>query len=388
MFLLCVGEVPGSFLERMVVMGKAFVLCGCLLYMQANLIGNSQKMVVNVGVADLRSRPEPVQPGLQAPALSKDIGAEDSQVSFCECIIGEEVPDHPEWIKVSTQTQKKWQSDSWIGYPGFILRSCLKPVAEFPKYNVVLKNLWTPLYSDMSQTSQHNLLALGTRLEAQKVSPNWWKVIVDKKICGYLKACPDIYELTPAIKESEDELREKIVQTAYLFLAQQTPYVWGGRSPLLESQTAQITGIDCSGITQLSYLAVGFEIPRDSPHQYRAAIPIASGKDLKKADLIFFAKQDGPQISHVMIYTGDNYVIESIAIGSSVTEALEKGFTKEMLGTRKIDVKEVIGVDVNKIVSGITIAKNGKRVLLGSYFGSKDKLDSLRAIALGQRSTF
>ena len=80
MVFLCVGEVSGSFLARMVVMLKAFVLCGCLLCIQSNLIGNSQKMIVNVGVADLRSRPEPVQPGLQAPALSKDIGAEDSQV--------------------------------------------------------------------------------------------------------------------------------------------------------------------------------------------------------------------------------------------------------------------------------------------------------------------
>ena len=372
-------------------MRTGVIVCGYLLLMQLNLIGDPQKMIVQVGIADLRCRPEPVPAGLQGPAMSKDIGAQDSQVSFCEYILGEEVQGQPDWIKVSTQTQKNWKEGSWIAYPGYILKSCLKPVHEFPHYNIVLQNLWTPLYSCMDKTSSCKFLPLATRLEAQKISRDWWKVIVDKQACGYLQAGDGIYQLSSTITEREDELREKIIKAAHLFLSPQTPYVWGGRSPLREGLSTQITGIDCSGLAQLSYLSAGLEIPRDSGPQYRAASPISNGKDLKRADLIFFANPNNPnrlQTSHVMIYVGNGYMIDSFGSpASSTLQALADGYSKEALGVRKVNIKETLGVDIDTIVSGTTIAKNGKRILLASYF-TPSKIAVLSAIALGKRATF
>jgi cell wall-associated NlpC family hydrolase len=369
-------------------MKKFIIIFGCLLLVKSNLIGDVQKMIVHVPVADLRSKPEPVPQGLQGPAMSQDIGAQDSQVSFAESILGEDLPDNPEWVKVTVLGQKDWRDQKWVGYPGFILKSYLTPVTEFPKYNIVLQKLWTPLFSSMDEKNPCNFLALGTRLEAQKID-NWWKVTADEKVLGYLKASDGIFELTPAVINTKDELREKIVQIAYLFLSSHTPYVWGGKSPLREGLTTQITGIDCSGLTQACYLAWGFEIPRDSARQYRAATPLACGKDLKKADLIFFAKTDGPQIPHVVMYIGDGYVIESTGMGvSSLAQAIEKGISVEALSVKKTEVKELIGVEVDEIESGKTIAKNGRRVLLGSFFEPDDKLEVLRSVAIGQRSTF
>lgn len=374
-------------------MRKLFAL-SCLLLMHASLIGETQKMVVNVDIADLRKRPERVPKGLKGPAYPKDIGAEDSQLCFCESVLAEEVPGHSKWLRVSTQTQKKWDGEKWIGYPGFILRSCLVNVGEFPKYNIVLQNLWTPLYATMDKTNQCNSLALGTRLEAykDKVNPDWWAVIIDKKVCGYLKSGDGIYELTPTINEPDDVLREKIVQAAYLLLSSQTPYVWGGMSPLKKEHTTTITGADCSGLAKLSYLASGLDIPRDANDQSIAANPLKYGKDLKKADLIFFARLDKLQISHVMVYVGDGDMVESYGVGgSSIAEAVKNGFSKETLAARRIKIKTAIGFDVDEIESGKTISKggyNGQRVFLGTYFGPNSKLDILRAVALGQRFTF
>lgn len=360
-----------------------------LLCINLSVLSESQKMIVNVCVADLRSRPEPVQANLQGPAFSKDIGAQDSQVLFGECVVAEDVPGKPEWVKVTTQTQKNWNGQAWVGYPGYILKSCLTAVSEFPTYTIVLQNLWTPMYDSMDQSSSCMYLALGTRLAAQKVSSDWWQVVIDKKIYGYLKSSDCIYELNQHIRETDDVLRDKIIHAAHLLLSPQTPYVWGGRSPVRESLTSQITGIDCSGASSLAYLACGLEIPRDSGPQYRLATPLAHGREMQKADLMFFARPDSPQISHVMMYVGDGYMIESYGDGgTSIAEAVKKGFAKNMFGTRKIAVKDALGVDIDKIESGITLAKNGKKILLGTYFGNKSKADILRAVALAKKFSF
>lgn len=364
---------------------KLMIVFACLLITPLNAMSNPQKMIVKVGVADLRSRPEHIQSGLQGPAFSKDIGAQDSQVLFGESVIGEDVPDKPEWVKVIIQTQKNWNGKSWTGYPGYLIKSSLKAVSEFSAYNVVLQNLWTPLYDDMDQSSPCNFLALGTRLEAQRVNADWWRVIIDKKVCGYLKADDDIYEIADPINESEDSLREKIIRAAHLLMTPKTPYVWGGRSPLWTGSQQQITGIDCSGLSSLAYLAAGLEIPRDSSPQYRFALPVAHGNEMKKADLIFFARGDGPQTSHVMIYDGDGHIVESFGDGvTSISEAINKGLSKDMFGVRKVAVKEALGIDIDSIESGKTVAKNGKKILLATYFGKNGKATILRAAALGK----
>lgn len=369
----------------MKIVEKLIIIVACFSMMQLNAMSHQQKMIVAVSVADLRTRPEPIQPGLQGPAFSKDIGAQDSQVLFGESITGEDIPDKPEWVKVTVQTQKNWNGKSWTGYPGYILKSCLKAVSEFPAYNIVLQSLWTPLYDDMDQSSSCNFLALGTRLEAQRVDPDWWRVKIDKKVCGYLKADDGIYEIPDPITDSEDNLREKIIRAAHLLMSPKAPYVWGGRSPLRTDWLQQITGIDCSGLSSLAYLAAGLEIPRDSSPQYRFALPVAYGKEMKKADLIFFARGDGPQTSHVMIYDGDGHIVESFGDGgTSIAQAVENGLGKDMFGVRKIAVKEAFGVDIADIESGKTVAKNGKKILLATYFGNNGKASILRAAAIGK----
>lgn len=371
------------------------ILCVCVLVQivpQINLVCElTEKMIVSNCVADLRCNPEFMPPHLKAPAMSKDIGAQDSQLLYAECVLAEAVEGSPEWMKVSILGQKAWRNNQWVSYPGYILKSSLMPVTEFPKYNIILQNLWTPLFSEMDVESfVLKDLALGTRLEARKVNDGWWAVIVDKKNVGYLQANNAIYAITEIVREAESFLRAQIVKSARLFVESGTAYVWGGRSPL-NSKFDQITGIDCSGLTNLCYLASGLEIPRDAGPQRRAANELKSGQDLKKADLIFFANdEDGLRISHVVMYVGNERVVESTGLGFSSIKDLDdksinkNGFTINDLRVREITIKDLIGVDLVEIESGKTISKNGKRVFLGSYFGPDSKIQKMRDIALGK----
>jgi cell wall-associated NlpC family hydrolase len=350
--------------------------------MQSNIKSEQVKMIVKVSVADLRSKPVPVPSScVQGPALSKNIGDQDSQVLFGDSIWAEELPDNSDWYKVSVVGQKAWRNNGWVAYPGFILKSRLMPVSEFPQYNIVLRDFWAPLFSEMNDTSKKVMdLAFGTKLEAKKAN-GWWEVFIKGETIGYLKASDGIYELSAEVKEDGDALRAQIVRCAKMFLKAKTPYVWGGCSPVNNDLEKQITGVDCSGLTYLCYEG---GIPRDAGPQRRAALELKKGDELKEADLIFFAKDEqGLRISHVILYIGNGKAIECTGRGvDSVAEAQEKGFSIDSLSTGLVDIKEMIGVDVADIESGKTIAKNGYRIFLGTYF-TKDKIQAMRDNARG-----
>lgn len=67
-----------------------------------------------------------------------------------------------------------------------------------------------------------------------------------------------------------------------------TPYLWGGKS---------IFGIDCSGIVQNCFKAIGIDLPRDASKQ------VFEGKDIKWedrqiGDLVYFISSNG-KVTHV-----------------------------------------------------------------------------------------
>ncbi|MCI0509803.1 MULTISPECIES: NlpC/P60 family protein [Chromohalobacter] len=85
-----------------------------------------------------------------------------------------------------------------------------------------------------------------------------------------------------------------------------TPYQWGGTS--LES------GVDCSGLVQMSYAAAGIQVPRTSNQQYQA---LDQREQARPGDLLFFGA--GDRATHVGIYLGDRRMIHAPGSGREVT---------------------------------------------------------------------
>ncbi len=94
----------------------------------------------------------------------------------------------------------------------------------------------------------------------------------------------------------EPEIKD-ITGLSMLFL--HTPYLWGGRS---------VWGIDCSGLVQVVYGILGFQLPRDASLQVNQGIEIAYA-DSRPGDLAFFEKQG--KIIHVGILMSEQRIIHA-----------------------------------------------------------------------------
>jgi cell wall-associated NlpC family hydrolase len=110
------------------------------------------------------------------------------------------------------------------------------------------------------------------------------------------------------------------------------PYVWGGLKP---------TGVDCSGLVDLSWSQAGVSIPRTTVPQYNALpeVPAPSSNWLP-GDLLFYTGSDSPAPGHVKMYLGGNRTIEAPHTGAyveygTITSAGDDG-TNSFMGARRV----------------------------------------------------
>ena len=110
----------------------------------------------------------------------------------------------------------------------------------------------------------------------------------------------------PALSRSGNAASTAI-STAMSYIG--TPYVWAGESA---------SGLDCSGLTMVSYAAAGVDLTHSSRVQYGegAQVPLDA---VQPGDLVFWSS-DGSQsgIYHVAIYLGDDMMIEAPTFGMTV----------------------------------------------------------------------
>ena len=123
---------------------------------------------------------------------------------------------------------------------------------------------------------------------------------------GYAPAPAPEPEPTPAPSYSGNAASTAI-STAMSYLG--TPYVWAGESA---------AGLDCSGLTMVSYEAAGVYLTHSSRVQYGQGtqVPLDAAQP---GDLVFWSS-DGSQsgIYHVAIYLGDDMMIEAPTFGMTV----------------------------------------------------------------------
>jgi len=89
----------------------------------------------------------------------------------------------------------------------------------------------------------------------------------------------------------------RLTEMAIRFL--NSPYLWGGRSPV---------GFDCSGFIQVVFKMAGVRLPRDAYQQATMGEEVGSVTDLRNGDLGFFCNDKG-QIKHVGLATGAGKII-------------------------------------------------------------------------------
>ncbi len=100
----------------------------------------------------------------------------------------------------------------------------------------------------------------------------------------------------------------KSVDTDFVAVAETfvgVPYLWGGRSSF---------GLDCSALVQLSLMAVGVDVPRDSDMQ-AAEVGEPSSDTLRRGDLVFW---DG----HIGIMQSSDQILHANAHHMAVTSEL------------------------------------------------------------------
>ncbi len=285
----------------------------------AESAGQNRLMRVNVPVADLRAEPTPASGRLDHDPL------EESQLLYGDPV--EILEESQGWVRVNAVDQAEWtHGQRWEGYPGWIERAALTPDPGnwIPNFVVTAKQAKVREKPEPDAPVRLTL-SLGTRLLAVKKSDvrhrPWRKLRFLDGTEGWIQANevrhhPDFLKVTSG---SVPELRQRLVETARLFLGD--PYYWGGRSahdPVAAAPPQK--AVDCSGLVGLVYQANGLKIPRDAHEQWMKAKAIPQGK-LLPGDLVFLADPKNPErMTHVMLYIGNDRVIEGPGTGEKVRE--------------------------------------------------------------------
>lgn len=118
---------------------------------------------------------------------------------------------------------------------------------------------------------------------------------------------PGVAPPAPASPAAPATAAERAVQHALGMIG--APYRFGGTSP---------QGFDCSGLVRYSYALAGYELPRDTREQRRAARTLARDESPRPGDLLFFRRSRHENNLHVGIYLGDGRFVHAPSRGGTV----------------------------------------------------------------------
>ena len=176
--------------------------------------------------------------------------------------------------------------------------SAQNPVSTFENGN--LKIIMQPYADILSEPRVQGIclqsIPRGGRIRVLGSVPEkegWMEVaLVDGQI-GYTKEKYIGEYYSKIFTTDEDTFRKRVVEMAKLYMG--TQYRWGGKSPL---------GIDCSGMTSMSYMLCGVMIYRDASIKEGFPVKEIPYEEKKPGDLLYFP-------GHIAMYMGDDMYIHS-----------------------------------------------------------------------------
>jgi cell wall-associated NlpC family hydrolase len=346
-------------------------------------------MVVNVPVASLRTVPqdytigqehdekesrdmfgasydifmEKLTPGLRDPR-------QDTQLLFNEHVTCLEDLNNG-WLKVELPEQYGYNSgkqrfEQVIGY--IKKEQVVVPGKEQAAANIVVSVPWATI---TTQNDQPLTIPMGTKLHGIKKNQTQYQVNLPDGRHGSI-ALADVY-LMNKTPEPENILRTLVVARAKQLVG--GPYCWGGCSPHAQGLIDVAPSCDCSGLVRLSYEAAGAGLPRNAHPQWLRSAKVEKGAALKPGDLIFFARPTRPdRVHHVLMYLGNNLIIESCVSQGVVIQKSEERF----------------GQPVATLTYGSTIKAPSMQgtcseyvIYFGSYLQDKERVEYMRDYALG-----
>ena len=261
--------------------------------------------LVNVPVADLRREPIASLGNYSQDPL------QESQLLFGEKV--QVLEEKNGWLRIEALEQQKCHKDgSWGGYPGWVKADEIVMTHQDIEPNLVVHDLWAEI-KDEKTGNTVNWVTFGTLLKGISCQKGEWLVMLPDGRRGVVRASP----VRPLLLSLHD-LRNSLVNLGKNFLG--FPYLWGGRSAFRkdDEHSGNLTSVDCSGLLNLLYRVHNINIPRDAHDQFLKCQKI-NPIDLKAGDLIFMASKSKPdRMTHVMMYNGNNSLLESTAASNSV----------------------------------------------------------------------
>lgn len=192
-------------------------------------------------------------------------------------------------------------------YKGYIHEShILIDTEKTNKWEEKAKNIIIHRYVDVMAAPKYqsyiiqNLVKGSIIKLTNETTDAWSKIILSDGREGWVKSTYIGEYLTTFKNIPEEDLRNKIINTALDYLGAQ--YRWGGKSHL---------GVDCSGLCSISYFINGSIIYRDAQIRDGFDMIEIPKEKLKKGDLIFFP-------GHVAMYIGDDKYVHSSSRNSGV----------------------------------------------------------------------
>jgi hypothetical protein len=210
----------------------------------------------------------------------------------------------------------------WDGYEGWIYSFNGLVTKEKYKPNFILNELYGKITDKNSEMIKN--IVFGARVRAEKIGDHF-SIDLPNDYAAISK--------NAFISKPQSATRKNIVNIANKFLG--SPYLWGGKSPY---------GMDCSGLVQTIFKAVGVDMPRDASQQASLLQKYRINKDdLIYGDLLFFGKDE--KITHVAISLGELSFIN--ARGYVRKESIDEnnsGFS------RKLADLFLYGVSISKLL--------------------------------------